>query len=243
MPKELQAGSPLPSGKGRVEEGTNIHMDAMCFGMGLCCLQVTFQARDIGESRYIYDQLAVLAPIMLAITAATPIFKGRLSAADARWDVIAASVDDRTPAERGLLTTAEELSAARLSGQAGEGIKPLHKSRYGSISTYIYHCKGDTDCKRTFEHYNDIPCPVDDQVKQRLRNSGIDENLAHHVAHLFTRDPLVLFEGMVDLDDYSRCGLLHSSLFLSLSSPSLFRSFSLLYSHSPLPLFLPLFTS
>ena len=37
---------------------------------------MTFQARDIDESRYIYDQLAVLAPIMLAITAATPFFKG-----------------------------------------------------------------------------------------------------------------------------------------------------------------------
>ena len=38
--------------------------------------QVTFQGRDVDESRYMYDQLAVLAPIMLAMTAATPIFKG-----------------------------------------------------------------------------------------------------------------------------------------------------------------------
>jgi glutamate--cysteine ligase catalytic subunit len=50
-----------------------------------------------------YDQLAVLAPIMLAMTAATPCFKGRLANVDARWDVIAQSVDDRTPAERGLI--------------------------------------------------------------------------------------------------------------------------------------------
>ena len=39
------------------------------------CTQVTFQARDVSESRYMYDQLAVLAPIMLALTAATPILK------------------------------------------------------------------------------------------------------------------------------------------------------------------------
>ena len=37
--------------------------------------QVTFQARDIDESRYMYDQLAVLGPIMLALTAGTPILK------------------------------------------------------------------------------------------------------------------------------------------------------------------------
>jgi len=51
--------------------------------------QVTFQARDVDESRYMYDQLAVLAPIMLAMTAASPVFKGRLANIDARWNVIA----------------------------------------------------------------------------------------------------------------------------------------------------------
>ena len=44
------------------------------------------------ESRWMYDQLAVLAPIMMAITAASPIYKGRLSDVDARWNVIAQSV-------------------------------------------------------------------------------------------------------------------------------------------------------
>ena len=33
------------------------------------------------------------------------------------------------------------------------------------------------------------------------RMIGVDENLAHHVSHLFTRDPLVIFDGMVELDD------------------------------------------
>lgn len=216
IPSSLLSGHPLSNGNGNIESGTNIHMDAMCFGMGLCCLQVTFQARDIDESRYIYDQLAVLAPIMLAITAGSPIFKGRLSNIDCRWDVIAQSCDDRTPAERGLVSSSD-LNAAKMLGRAGEGIKYLPKSRYGSISTYIYHCRGDASCKRTFGHYNDIPCPVDDQVKQRLLNSGIDENLAHHLAHLFTRDPLVLYDGNIDLDDYSRYGT--SSLTLLRSLP------------------------
>ena len=57
-----------------IDAGTpGIYMDAMGFGMGMCCLQVTFQARDVAESRHLYDALAVLAPIFQALTAATPI--------------------------------------------------------------------------------------------------------------------------------------------------------------------------
>lgn len=183
-----------------LERDTDIHMDAMAFGMGMCCLQVTFQARDIDESRYIYDQLSVLAPIMLAMTAATPFFKGRVSDVDVRWGSIAASVDDRTPAERGLVPDAE-LSASVDPLKAGGGVKLLPKSRYDSVSTYIYHCKGDPVCRRTFAKYNDVLCPIDEDIKKRLLSENIDENLAHHLAHLFTRDSLVVFEEKIELDD------------------------------------------
>jgi hypothetical protein len=40
-----------------------VHMDAMAFGMGCCCLQITFQAKDIDESRFLFDQLNVMAPM------------------------------------------------------------------------------------------------------------------------------------------------------------------------------------
>jgi glutamate--cysteine ligase catalytic subunit len=180
-----------------------IHMDCMAFGMGMCCLQVTFQARDVAESRYMYDQLAVLAPIMLAMTAATPIFKGRLSDIDARWTVISQSVDDRTPAERGLVTSSDDLEklAQESHEMVGKGVKRQYKSRYDSISTYIYHCSGDADCERSFAYYNDIPCPVDEEAKHTLLEAGVDMNLAHHLAHLFVRDPLVIFEDAIEIDD------------------------------------------
>ncbi|XP_049337054.1 glutamate--cysteine ligase catalytic subunit isoform X2 [Astyanax mexicanus] len=42
----------------------HIYMDAMGFGMGNCCLQVTFQACSISEARYLYDQLATFCPIV-----------------------------------------------------------------------------------------------------------------------------------------------------------------------------------
>lgn len=141
-----------------------------------------------------YDQLAILAPIMLAMTAGTPIFKGRLSDIDARWNTIAQSVDDRTEAERGVISQEEAVLRAD-PRMAGQGIVPIPKSRYDSISTYIYHCKGDPICSRTFAEYNDVYCPVDEEVKSRLRSAGIDENLAHHLGHLFCRDPISAFEG------------------------------------------------
>lgn len=51
------------------------------------------------ESRYMFDQLAVVSPIMLALSAATPIHRGMLADTDVRWDTISASVDDRTEEE------------------------------------------------------------------------------------------------------------------------------------------------
>lgn len=45
----------------------HIYMDAMGFGMGCCCLQLTFQACNIQEARTLYDQLTPLCPIMVSV--------------------------------------------------------------------------------------------------------------------------------------------------------------------------------
>jgi len=73
----------------------------MAFGMGCCCLQVTFQAANLNESRHLYDHLAVLTPIMMALTAASPYMRGWLLAEDVRWSIVGESVDCRTTRERG----------------------------------------------------------------------------------------------------------------------------------------------
>lgn len=78
-----------------------IYMDAMAFGMGSSCLQVTFQACSVEQARRLYDQLTPVTPLMLALSASSPIYRGFLADVDARWDVIVGSVDDRTPEERG----------------------------------------------------------------------------------------------------------------------------------------------
>mmetsp|Transcript_27192 Transcript_27192/g.30085 ORF Transcript_27192/g.30085 Transcript_27192/m.30085 type:complete len:953 (+) Transcript_27192:147-3005(+) len=183
-----------------------IHMDAMAFGMGCCCLQITFQAKDMDESRFMYDQLAVMAPIMMALTASTPLLKGRIADTDTRWGVISESVDDRTRAERG-----RDDSNAPYSEYAGNGRRRIYKSRYDCISTYIYQgvfSSGSNDdnndglANRILNTYNDIPVPIEQNTYEALRKAGIDPALSQHVAHLFIRDPLVIFNGAVkEVDD------------------------------------------
>jgi len=34
-----------------------------------------------------------------------------------------------------------------------------------------------------------------------LKDGGVDYTLARHIAHLFVRDPLVIFDGSIEVDD------------------------------------------
>uniref|UniRef100_A0A8C2FPK8 Glutamate--cysteine ligase n=1 Tax=Cyprinus carpio TaxID=7962 RepID=A0A8C2FPK8_CYPCA len=148
-----------------------------------CCLplslQVTFQACSISEARYLYDQLATFCPIVMALSAASPFYRGYVSDIDCRWGVISASVDDRTREERGL----EPLKNNKFQ---------IHKSRYDSIDSYLSCCG---------EKYNDIELTIDEDINKQLLDAGIDKLLAQHIAHLFIRDPLSLFEEKIHLDD------------------------------------------
>jgi glutamate--cysteine ligase catalytic subunit len=159
-----------------------IYMDAMAFGMGSCCLQITFQAKNIHEGRKMYDQLSPLGPILLALTAATPIYKGFLADTDVRWNQISRAVDDRTP---------EELGEKPLKNDRWR----IPKSRYASNSTYI------SRDPRLRKEYLDPNLIVDEDLKARLVKGGMDDLLATHFAHLFIRDPIVVFaEDLEELD-------------------------------------------
>jgi glutamate--cysteine ligase catalytic subunit len=181
-----------------LEVGGQVHMDAMAFGMGACCLQITMQCRDERESRHLHDQLAVLSPLLLALSASTPICRGRLLASDTRWDIISKSVDDRTPAERG------ESEVGEACGElAGGGTRRLHKSRYSSVSRFIGRPANGVDAQR-LAALNDLPRDEDVVVLRELVALGMDEQLAGHLAHLFTRDPLVIFDDTVRISDEYR---------------------------------------
>ncbi|KAJ7703240.1 glutamate-cysteine ligase catalytic subunit [Mycena rosella] len=160
----------------------HIYLDAMGFGMGCCCLQLTFQACHVADARRMYDGLVPIGPILLALTAASPIWRGYLADVDCRWNVIAGSVDDRTEEERGL----KPLDSSRFQ---------IPKSRYDSVDLYI-----STDWINRPE-YNDNPLPYDESIYTRLRKHGLDDLLSKHVSHLFIRDPLVVFSETLDQDD------------------------------------------
>lgn len=153
-----------------------IVMDSAPFGMGAACLQVTIQGRDLGETRYLYDQLAVMAPLMLALTAGTPILRGLLADTDVRWNVIADAMDDRTQ---------EEISSGKVP-----------KSRYSSIDCFL-----SNRAKLHPEDYNDLPINIHEGAYEQLIEGGVDHMLAQHIAHLFIRDPLAIYEEKVDQDN------------------------------------------
>ncbi|KII92773.1 hypothetical protein PLICRDRAFT_37574 [Plicaturopsis crispa FD-325 SS-3] len=160
----------------------HIYMDAMGFGMGCCCLQLTFQSCNVTEARRVYDALVPVGPILLALSAASPLYRGYLADVDCRWNVIAGSVDDRTEEERGL----KPLKENRFR---------IPKSRYDSVDLYI-----SNDWINRPE-YNDNPAPYDEKIYDRLRKHGIDDLLSKHISHLFIRDPIVIFSETVDQDD------------------------------------------
>jgi len=157
----------------------HIYMDAMGFGMGNSCLQVTFQASSLNEALHLYDQLIPLTPIMLALSAASPIFRGILSDVDTRWAVIGNSVDCRTEQERGI----KKLTTDRFV---------IPKSRYASVSSYL---------TEENQNFNDIKLVIDEEAEKFLNDSGMDPILSRHFAHLWIRDPMTLWKDGVELDD------------------------------------------
>lgn len=84
---------------GRSCPNDNLLLDSFGFGSGGCSLQVTMQAKNFHDASLLHDQLSVLGPLMLAMTAATPAYKGVLVDTDARWDVFRYLSDDRTREE------------------------------------------------------------------------------------------------------------------------------------------------
>ncbi|KAJ2845127.1 glutamate--cysteine ligase [Coemansia erecta] len=161
----------------------HIYMDAMGFGMGCCCLQITLQAPNVDQARRLYDQLATVGAVMMALSASSPIFRGYLADVDCRWNVIAAAVDDRTPEERGERGLSKDLFV-------------IPKSRYGTIDTFL-----GSDDGYFKPEYNDLPLVYDKEIYSHLVSSGVDDLMARHISHLFIRDPLVIFEELLNQDN------------------------------------------
>ncbi|CAN7936991.1 unnamed protein product [Ixodes hexagonus] len=150
----------------------HIYMDAMGFGMGNCCLQVTFQASDISEAMTLYDQLANLCPLMLALGASSPAFRGHLANVDCRFNVISMSVDERTQ---------EEMD--------GGVIKRL---RYSSIPCFL---------SANHQALNDVSMELNEEIYRLLREANVEEPLAKHLSHVFRKDSISLYKEMMSQND------------------------------------------
>ena len=175
---------------GAVKEN-HIYMDSSLFGLAGCALQVTVQARNMNEARRLYDQLLPMGPILLALTAATPMAKGFLADTDVRWNTFAASADDRTLEESGNKVCLGVVLYPFLADWSTS--QPLcndrwkiPKSRCSSGSTYI------AQDPRLRDEYQDPTLIIDEAIAQRLLDAGMDQRLAIHFAHLFIRDPLIV---------------------------------------------------
>lgn len=192
-----------------------IYMDAMGFGMGNSCLQITVQAPSIARARYLYDSWANFAPLFLSLTSAAPIFKGFLADQDVRWNVISKAVDDRTPFERDVKPLREGNEHGGLKDLSN--VRKISKSRYDSIDQYLgditnydEFAKAGKDAKYGYfnEFLNDINPALNEKVLDQLTSFQskdgeylFDRPLAKHFAHLFIRDPLVLFNERIHQDN------------------------------------------
>jgi glutamate--cysteine ligase catalytic subunit len=150
-----------------------IYMDAMAFGMGASCLQITYESQNVNHATYLHDQLLAFTSYFAALSASAPIFKGQLSDNDMRWTVISQSVDCRNKEERD-----------------PEHLNYIPKSRYSTINHYI----SEHDYVKPEFHDNLQYKPNPDHIALLKKETGLNDRLAFHIASLFIRDPIPSFE-------------------------------------------------
>jgi glutamate--cysteine ligase catalytic subunit len=147
--------------------------DDMIHGWGGCGLQVTFSANNLQQVCRLHDQLVPLGPLMLALSAATPLRKGRLVATDTRWEAMCRAGDDRKPSE----------------------IQDIHP-RLGCTPMYL---EESSSARRL----NDRTMKSIDGLRPDLRSHGVPPSLAVYLSHVLNRDPLIDAPHISDGDDTS----------------------------------------
>ena len=82
--------------------------------------------------------------LQLALTAASPLWRGYIANVDCRWDVIAGSVDDRTEEERGLKVYGVGPSALRtiFDGATAPQEFPIRHSQVPIWQCKFLHLRG-----------------------------------------------------------------------------------------------------
>ncbi|KAF2403135.1 GCS-domain-containing protein [Trichodelitschia bisporula] len=129
-------------------------------GPGACGLQATFQCASLGQARALHDSLTIVAPVLLALSAATPIYAGVLVDTDARFARTGMAVDDRAP---------------------GEGVA----ARWGVPGMYLADAPMEDETR-----YLDPGHRLGETYVGRLEEAGMDGVMARYFAAMHGRDPL-----------------------------------------------------
>lgn len=109
----------------------------------------------------------------MALSASTPLLKGKLLATDTRWEIIEQSCDERTARER----------------DGG-----LQKSRYGTLNYYL------SDDPRHLKGYNDNKFTLNIKMKRYLtrllKEAGLtmDEHYVNHLCYQLVRENICLLK-------------------------------------------------
>lgn len=109
----------------------------------------------------------------MALSAGTPLLKGKLLASDTRWEIIEQSCDERTKIER-------------------EG--KLEKSRYGTLNYYL------SNDKRHLKMYNDrkytINIKMKRYVKKLMKEAGVvvDNRMIDHLCYQLVRENICVLK-------------------------------------------------
>lgn len=154
-----------------------VYVDSQAFGACQCCVQATFMTHDLDDARFLTDQFLVLAPIFLALCASTPFLRGVVTDGDTRWPTFKQTWDDRTKAD-------VESGAVK-------------RSRTSANCLFIRAGIAED----TRESLNNVDAPKHDNVYNALRREGIDAPLSRHVANVLVRDPVMVFEDRLEVDD------------------------------------------
>jgi glutamate--cysteine ligase catalytic subunit len=192
-----------------IEEKGYIRLDLSECGAGSCSIQTTFQASNETEARWLHDQLIPLGPVMLALTAAAPIWKGYLVDVDSRWQRYSDCSDDRTVEEMSQLVSLP--FSIRLAA---------HLPNRSCLQSPRWTCNRVYLSREKPNHLEDpdLHQPMNESVKQNLMSGGMDESLAKHFTQSLSRDPLVL--SREEFDEYDPTGTNFFELLYGSSWPS-----------------------
>jgi len=118
-------------------------------------------------------------PLITALSAQSPFFKGKLSKHDVRLSTINQGCDERFEEEKD-----------------SKNENYIFSSRNSFIYSYL------SDNQYSLDNFNNLPrMPINKEYYKKLKDKNFSDKLATHFCNLLVRDPQVIFSERVEIDD------------------------------------------